>query len=83
MVLSGALTGIAAPYPIRAFGVLPIFPGLGTKGLHEVFEEIHEIVFEAFIMVLAVHVVFHIWRHYWIKDNALRIMAPKALHRYL
>lgn len=83
VVLSGALAGFAAPFAIRAFDVLPLFPGVGSKWLHGVFEEVHEIVFNGLIIVLVAHVVFHIWRHYMVKDNALRIMAPKALHRYL
>jgi cytochrome b561 len=29
------------------------------------------------------HVGFHIWRHIKLRDNALRIMALKAFHRYL
>lgn len=83
VVLSGALAGFAAPYAIRAFGVLPIFPGIGSKGLHSLFQDVHEIAFNTFLIVLVVHVLFHVWRHYMVKDNALRIMAPKALHRYL
>jgi cytochrome b561 len=27
--------------------------------------------------------VFHLWRHFLLKDNALRIMVPKVLHKYL
>ena len=32
---------------------------------------------------LGLHALFHIWRHLRLGDNALRIMAPKRLHRYL
>jgi cytochrome b561 len=62
---------------------LPIVPGLAVKGLHDVFTEVHEIAFNALLIALMVHVLFHISRHYMIKGNALGIMAPKALHRYL
>lgn len=83
VVLSGALAGFAAPFAIKAFDVLPLFPGLRSDGLPSVFEEIHKFTFDALIIVLVVHVGFHVWRQYMVKDNALRIMLPKVLHRYL
>lgn len=83
VVLSGALAGFAAPYAIRLFGVIPFFPGWGSRAIHGTLEEIHETAFDILLIALALHVAFHLWRHYKIKDNALRIMAPKALHRYL
>ncbi len=83
MVLTGALAGFAAPYAIRLFGVIPFFPGSGGKAIHDTLEEVHEIAFDALLIVLVLHVAFHLWRHYIVRDNALRIMAPKVLHRYL
>ncbi|WP_127112696.1 cytochrome b [Shimia sediminis] len=83
MVATGAFSGLAAPFVIRAFGTLPINPGFGGKGLHNLAEEIHEVVFNALLFVIVAHVLFHLWRHLMLKDNALRIMAPKALHKYL
>lgn len=83
VVLSGALAGFAAPFAIKAFDVLPLFLGSESDGLLSVFEEIRENTFDALIIVLVVHVGFHVWRQYMVKDNALRIMLPKVLHRYL
>lgn len=83
MVGSGALAGLAAPFAIRAFGSVPINPGFGGKWLHELAQELHEIVFNGLIIVIVIHALFHLWRHYLLKDNALRIMAPKVLHKYL
>ena len=83
MVGTGALAGLLAPFAIRAFGVVPINPSIGGKGIHELATEIHEIVFDALIIVIVAHAIFHLWRHYLLKDNALRIMVPKALHKYL
>jgi len=82
-VATGALAGFAAPYVIRAFGVLPINPGWGTRGLHGVLEEIHEIAFDLMMIAVVLHAVFHLWRHFGLRDNALRIMVPKVLHKYL
>lgn len=83
VVASGAFAGLAAPFAIRAFDVLPINPGFGGKGIHDFATEIHEIVFDALIVLIIVHALFHIWRHLRLKDNALRIMVPKILHRWL
>jgi cytochrome b561 len=83
MVLSGAVTGFAAPYVIHAFDMLPINPGIGTKGLHEFAQDAHELVFNLTIATIVGHALFHLWRHFKLRDNALRIMVPKLLHRYL
>ena len=83
MVLSGALTGFAAPYVIKAFGVMPINGAWGSKQIHGFLEEVHEVCFNVMLGAIAVHFVFHIWRHFIVKDNALRIILPKALHRFL
>ena len=83
-VLTGGLAGLASEYPVLGFGVVPLNPaGWGTPGLHEVMEEVHEFTFDVTILVIVAHAAFHIWRHVGLRDNALRIMAPKALHGYL
>ena len=83
MVGTGAFTGLAAPFAIKAFGALQINPGVGAKWLHGFAEEVHELVFNVLLFVIVAHVIFHLWRHFLLKDNALRIMVPKALHKYL
>jgi cytochrome b561 len=83
-VFTGGLAGLASAYPVMGFGVIPLNPaGWGTGGLHDIAQEVHEIAFDITIILIFVHGGFHIWRHYGVKDNALRIMAPKALHKYL
>ena len=83
MVASGALAGLLAPFAIKAFGAIQINLGIGSKTLHELAQEVHEIIFDALIIVIVLHALFHVWRHYRLKDNALKIMVPKALHKYL
>ena len=83
MVFTGAATGFAAPYVIRAFGILPISPGMNARGLHSLLEELHEITFNALLALILAHAAFHLWRHLALKDNALKIMVPKRLHRWL
>lgn len=51
--------------------------------MHGVFEEIHEITFNVLLFILAVHIAFHVFRHFSLKDNVLKIMPPKPLHRFL
>ncbi len=82
MLGTGLLVGLLAPYAIKGFGVIPL-GGIGTKGLHSIAEEVHEIAFNVLIAIVVVHVVFSLWRHFYLKDNALRIMTPKILHRWL
>ena len=75
---------MASEYPVWGFGVLPLNPfGWGNAGLHGAVEEIHEFAFNMTILMSLVHLTFHIWRHVRLHDNALRIMTPKFLHRFL
>lgn len=83
MVGSGALTGLLAPFAISGFGIIPINPGIGFESLHDLASEVHEIIFDGIVIVILAHAAFHLWRHYMLKDNALRIMVPKILHKYL
>jgi len=83
VVLTGAFAGLAAPFAIKAFGILQINPGVAPRGLHKLAEEVHEIAFDALLVLIVGHILFHLWRHFLIRDNALRIMVPKLLHKYL
>lgn len=82
-VLTGGLAGLAATFPVRAFGVIPLSPGWGSESLHDLAEDVHEIAYDALLVLIIAHGVFHVWRHVRLRDNALRIMTPKALHKYL
>ena len=83
-VISGGLAGLASDYPVAGFGIVPLNPaGWGTPGLHDLAEEVHEIIFDITTFMIIAHLIFHIWRHFRLRDNALRIMVPKVLHGYL
>lgn len=83
-VISGAVAGLASDYPVMGFGVIPLIPlGWGNATLHSLAEDVHEFVFDVTLLAILAHAAFHIWRHYMLRDNALRIMAPKRLHPYL
>ena len=83
MLATGGLAALTAPFAISAFGALPIGPGIGGKTLHGLAQDVHEIVFNALLAVIVLHAASHIARHVLLKDNALRIMVPKVLHRWL
>lgn len=83
-VVTGGLAGLAADYPVSGFGIVPLNPtGWGSASLHDLIEEVHELAFDATITMIFAHIAFHLWRHFGLKDNALRIMAPKRLHKFL
>ncbi|RVT86613.1 cytochrome B [Rhodobacteraceae bacterium CCMM004] len=83
MLAAGGLIGIAAPYVVAAFGVLPLGPGPDLRSLHGAAQGIHEVVFSLLIAGVVLHAVFHLWRHTALRDDALRIMVPRTLHRWL
>ena len=68
---------------LKAGGFLPIAPPLGMKEANDIIGQIHIYEFYLLALIAATHAGFHIWRHLRLRDNALRIMAPKALHKYL
>jgi len=70
-------------YVVRAFGLVPMGTGNGTKSWNYFFEDMHELAFNVLIAMIVAHAAFHLWRHFWLKDNALRIMVPKLLHKWL
>ena len=83
MAITGFLLGLTSSVLLKAGGFLPIAPPLGLKEANDLVGLIH--IYEFYLLaVLALgHAGFHIWRHFRLRDNALRIMAPKALHRFL
>jgi len=83
VAITGFLLGLTSSVLLKAGGFLPIAPPLGLKEANDWVGLIH--IYEFYLLaVLAVgHAGFHIWRHLRLRDNALRIMAPKALHRFL
>lgn len=83
-VVSGGMAGLASDYPVLGFVIVPLNPsGWGSASWHDVAEEVHEIVFDVTILLVLAHARFHVLRHVVLKDNALRIMAPKVMHRWL
>lgn len=83
VAFGGFLLGLTASFQMKAGGVLPFAPPLDMPRTHDLVGVAHVYQFYSMIGLVAAHAVFHIWRHLRLRDNALRIMAPKRLHRFL
>jgi cytochrome b561 len=75
--LSGWLMSSAANYPVTLFGWFQ-FPALigENHDLHETLEEVHELLFNAMLVVTAVHVAAAVYHHVILRDSVLRRMLP-------
>lgn len=83
IAVGGFLLGLTSATLLKAGGFLPIAPPLGLRQANDIIGQIHIFEFYLVALIALIHAGFHIWRHVRLKDNALRIMAPKALHRFL
>lgn len=83
VAVTGFLLGLTSSVLLKAGGILPIAPPMGWAHANDIVGQIHIIEFYLLGVVAGVHALFHIWRHYRLGDNALRIMAPKRLHKHL
>ncbi|KIN64296.1 Cytochrome B561 [Sulfitobacter noctilucicola] len=83
IALGGFLLGLTSPILLKAGGFLPIAPPLNLQQANHIIGQIHIFEFYLVGVIAAGHAVFHCWRHIYLRDNALRIMAPKVFHRFL
>ena len=83
LAVTGFAIGLTSSRLLWAGGVWPIAPPLGLPAANALAGIVHYTVFYALAALAAGHAAFHVWRHVRLRDNALRIMAPRALHRFL
>lgn len=83
VALSGFGLGLTSATLLKAGDILPVAPPLDMPRLNALIGWFHTVEFYALGGVVLVHAGFHVWRHVRLRDNALRIMAPRALHRFL
>lgn len=83
VALSGLALGITASRQLWAGGIVPIGMPLSMPDLNHLIGQIHAVQFYMLSGLIGLHALFHIWRHLWLRDNALRIMAPRRWHKYL
>ena len=83
VALTGFGLGVTSSVQLWAGGIVPIGLPLGLPAANDLVGLIHSIEFYLLAGLAALHAAFHIWRHLRLRDNALRIMAPRALHWWL
>ena len=83
VAVGGFLLGLTSSVLLKAGGFLPIAPPLGMAQANQIIGKLHIYEFYALSALVIFHAGFHTWRHIRLRDNTLRIMAPKVLYRYL
>ncbi len=83
VALTGFLLGLTASRILFAGTILPIAPPMGLPEANQWVGTLHTVEFYILGGIVAFHAAYHVWRHYHLRDNALRIMAPKFLQRFL
>lgn len=83
VALTGFGLGLTSSVQLWAGGIVPIAMPLGLPALNDIVGLIHSVEFYGLAAIATFHAGFHTWRHIRLKDNALRIMMPKPLHRFL
>ena len=83
VAFTGFLLGLTASRVLFAGTILPIAPPLGLPEANRWAGMLHTVEFYVLGGIVAFHAAYHVWRHYRLRDNALRIMTPKALQRFL
>jgi len=83
VAFTGFLLGLTSSTLLFAGDIVPIAPPMGLPKANDWVGMVHSIEFYGLALIAAAHAAFHIWRHLKLRDNALRIMFPKVLHRFL
>ena len=83
IAFTGFLLGLTSSVLLKAGGFLPIAPPLNLREANHYIGQFHIYEFYLLAGIVVFHAGFHIWRHVKLRDNALRIMMPKAVHRWL
>lgn len=83
VAVTGFLLGLTSSVQLWAGDIVPIAYPMGWPKLNDMVGLVHTVEFYALGAIALGHAGFHIWRHIKLRDNALRIMAPKVFHRYL
>jgi cytochrome b561 len=77
MPISGLVMSAAANYPVAYFGLFTV-PDLVApdEDLEELMEEVHEMLFNALVVLAGLHVVAALKHHFIDRDDVLRRMVP-------
>lgn len=78
-VTAGIGIAATAPYVVRSFGIIPLSDLAGdNEDTYEAFEEMHEMVAFALLILAGVHIAAALYHHFIAKDIVLRRMWPRA-----
>lgn len=83
VALTGFGLGVTSATQLWAGNIVPIGVPLNLPKWNDFIGQVHIYEFYILAVIAIAHAGFHTWRHVRLRDNALRIMAPKALHRFL
>ena len=83
VAFGGFLLSLTSNVILWAGGILPIAPAMGLPHANDIVGKLHTYQFYGLAILVIFHALFHLWRHTALRDNALRIMTPKVLHRFL
>lgn len=80
MPLSGYIMSVSGGHPVGWFGLFKLPTLMGkNEGLHEGFEEFHEVAATLILVLVGIHFLAALWHHFVVKDNVLRRMLPVKL----
>ena len=79
MPLSGWVLNSASGFPLQWFGLVNL-PAIAGKDhdLHELAEEVHELLFWAMVVVAVAHAAAALHHHLFLRDATLTRMLPKG-----
>lgn len=83
VAVGGFLLGLSASRQLWAGNIVPVAVPMDLPEINDAVGVLHIFEFYLLGLIIVSHAGFHIWRHYWLRDNVLRIMAPKTLQKYL
>lgn len=83
VAVGGFFIGLTASRQLWAGNIVPIAVPLNMPKIHDLVGTFHTVQFYLLGLIILAHAGFHLWRHYGLRDNALRIMTPKIWHKYL
>lgn len=82
--LTGELRALFLPFHLGLYAALAIAAGLNALAL---LGRVPDLAAWNALLVLfflaMIHAVFHLWRHTALNDGALRMILPRAWHKYL
>ena len=82
--LTGALRAIFLPFHLALYAALAVAAGLNALALTGRATDAAAWTALLVLFFLAmIHAVFHLWRHTALRDNALRKIIPRRMHKHL